>query len=176
MKPDGTVVAVGNNSYGQLNVSSWTDIVQISAGGWHTVGVKSDGTALAVGHNSYGQCDVSSWTDIMQVSAGTFHTVGLKSDGTVVAVGRNDYGQCDVFSWDLLENQPPLADANEDQIVSGDYSGKVIVWDVASQEPLITLTDGEQRIMSVDWSSDGRRIAVGKEDGMIQIWTLPGSD
>jgi hypothetical protein len=117
LKSDGTVVGVGNNSYGQLNVSSWTDIVQISAGGWHTVGLKSDGTALAVGHNSYGQCDVSSWTDIMQVSAGTFHTVGLKSDGTVVAVGRNDDGQCDVFSWDLLENQPPLADAGKDQVV-----------------------------------------------------------
>jgi len=44
LKADGTVVAVGGNGnmYGQLNVSSWTDIVAISCGDFHTVGLKSD--------------------------------------------------------------------------------------------------------------------------------------
>ena len=71
----------------------------ISAGGDHTVGLKSDGTVVAVGDNENGQCDVSRWKDIEAVSAGYFHTVGLKSDGTVVAVGDNTYGQCDVSQW-----------------------------------------------------------------------------
>ena len=31
VKSDGTVVAVGYNWYGQLNVDSWTDIVQVAA-------------------------------------------------------------------------------------------------------------------------------------------------
>ena len=62
---------------------------------------------------------------------------------------------------------------DEKQIVSGDTLGRVIVWDVASQQPLITLTDGAQLITSVDWSSNGRRIVAGKEDGTVQIWTLP---
>ena len=32
LKSDGTVVAVGDNSYGQLNVGSWSGIVQVAAG------------------------------------------------------------------------------------------------------------------------------------------------
>jgi len=99
LKSDGTVVAVGDNSYGQRNVGSWTNIVQVAADGCHTVGLKSDGTVVATGDNSYGQRNVGSWTNIIQVTAGGYHTVGLRSNGTVVAVGDNSYGQRDVGSW-----------------------------------------------------------------------------
>ena len=65
---------------------------------------------------------------------------------------------------------------DERQIVSGDNSsGRVIIWDVASGQQLLTLTDGGQPIISLDWSSDGHRIVAGKEDGTVQIWTLPSS-
>jgi alpha-tubulin suppressor-like RCC1 family protein len=61
LKSDGTVVAVGYNDDGQCAVGGWTGIVQVAAGGGHTVGVKSDGTVVAVGNNDYGQCNVSGW-------------------------------------------------------------------------------------------------------------------
>ena len=75
---DGTVVAVGDNESGQCDVSDWTDIVAVSVGDYHTIGLKSDGTVVAVGANDIGQCDVSDWTDIVAVSAGSGCTVGLK--------------------------------------------------------------------------------------------------
>ena len=115
MRSDGTVVAVGSNICGRCDdVSGWTDIVAVSAGTSHTVGLRSDGTVLAAGWNDYGQCDVSGWTDIVAVSAGSYHTVGLRSDGTVVAVGRNtdgndEYcGQCDVSGWKLFNSLDTL--------------------------------------------------------------------
>ena len=49
LKSDGTVVAVGDNRYGQCNIGSWTDITKVAAGSHHTVGLKSDGTVVAVG-------------------------------------------------------------------------------------------------------------------------------
>ena len=61
LKSDGTVVACGNNYYGQCNVSGWTDVVEIAADSWYTVGLKSDGTVVACGDNENGQCDVSGW-------------------------------------------------------------------------------------------------------------------
>ncbi|MDW7658527.1 MAG: chromosome condensation regulator [Bacillota bacterium] len=64
LKSDGTVVAVGNNDYGQCNVGDWTHIVAISAGYDQTVGLKKDGTVVAVGNNKYNQCDVGLWKDI----------------------------------------------------------------------------------------------------------------
>jgi len=72
---------------------------QVSAGCFHTVGLKSDGTVVALGHSGKGQCNVSGWTDIVQVSAGDLHTVGVKTDATVVAVGDNGSGRCDVSGW-----------------------------------------------------------------------------
>ena len=77
-----------SNGEGQLNVESWTNIVQVAAGYTHTVGLKSDGTVVAVGRMVKVSSMSSSWTDIVQVAAGNGHTVGLRSDGTVVAVGE----------------------------------------------------------------------------------------
>lgn len=39
--------------------------MSISAGGLHSLGLKSDGTVIAVGEDDNGgQCDVSDWQDI----------------------------------------------------------------------------------------------------------------
>ena len=99
---DGTVHVTrcsGDRDEGEGNVESWRNIIAISAGGAHTVGLKADRTVLAVGYNGDGRCNVAKWKDIIEVSAGMHHTVGLKSDGTVVATGNNEYGQCSVSSW-----------------------------------------------------------------------------
>ena len=61
LKAEGTVVAVGWNTYGQCNVNDWRDIVAICAGDGHTVGLKADGTVVAVGDNKDGQCNFSGW-------------------------------------------------------------------------------------------------------------------
>lgn len=95
LKPDGTAVAVGDNAFGQCEVSAWTGITAVSAGTRHTVGLKSDGSVVVAGLAS----SVAGWTGITAVSAGYAHTVGLKSDGTVVASGDNLYGQSNVATW-----------------------------------------------------------------------------
>ena len=74
----------------------WTDIVAISAGSSHTIGLRSDGTVVATGYNKYGQCSVGGWTDVVAISGGTNHTLGLRSDGSIVAAGSNGYAQCNV--------------------------------------------------------------------------------
>ena len=98
LKSNGTVVGVGYNYWGQLNVGSWSNIVQVAAGHQHTVGLRSNGTVVGVGDNSGDQVNVGSWTNIVQVAAGANHTVGLKTDGTVVAVGNSE-SYPNVSSW-----------------------------------------------------------------------------
>lgn len=56
LRTDGTVIATGfradsHQHYGQCDVTDWTDIISISAGGSHTVGLTADGTVVATGHN-----------------------------------------------------------------------------------------------------------------------------
>ena len=62
IQSDGSVVAGGDNVYGQCDIDFWTTIIQISAGGGHTVGLNSNGTVVAVGDNDFGQCNVSGGT------------------------------------------------------------------------------------------------------------------
>ncbi len=52
---------MGDNLYGQCDVGSWSDIIQVAASIEHTVGLKSDGTVVAVGWNDYGKCNVGGW-------------------------------------------------------------------------------------------------------------------
>ena len=90
-------------SFNDIFKSSYLEnITAVSAGYYHSVGLKADGTVVAVGHNEYGQCNVSDWTDIVAISAGAWHTVGLKADGSVVATGLDSSEQCDVLGWDNL--------------------------------------------------------------------------
>lgn len=97
LQSDGTVVAVGDNTYGQTDVSSWSGVIQVAAGARHTVGLKSDGTVFATGDNSKGQLNVSDWTDIKMIACSDYDTLGLKNDGTVVTTGLHGYS--DVADW-----------------------------------------------------------------------------
>lgn len=97
LRKDGTVVAVGDNEYGQCDVNDWTNIVAISAGDWHTVGLRKDGTVVATkpdkleGIPSTSACAVEEWHDIVAISAGRGFTLGLTKDGHVVSVGNTDH-------------------------------------------------------------------------------------
>ena len=166
LKSDGTVVAVGDNNYGECDVSDWTDIVAVSAGWYHTVGLKSDGTVVATGFNRDGQCDVSDWTDIVAVAAGQWHTVGLKSDGTVVAAGNNDAGQCDVSDWvDIV-----AVSAGNNHTVGLKSDGTVVATgsnsygrcDVSDWVDIVAVAAGDHH--TVGLKSDGTVVATGDND------------
>lgn len=99
LKTDGTVVAIGDNEFGQCNVSEWTDIVKVATGDWYTVGLRKDGTVLMTGENESGYKYIEyealeSCTDIVDIAAGYGHTLCLHKDGTVTAFGFDDDGKC----------------------------------------------------------------------------------
>ena len=91
----GPAVGWGCNSDGQGDVPA--DIVALSGGGVHSLGLRSDGTIAAWGDNYYGQCDAPPPNaDFVAVEGGGYHSLGVKSDGMIVAWGDNLHGQCDV--------------------------------------------------------------------------------
>jgi alpha-tubulin suppressor-like RCC1 family protein len=165
----------------------WFDIVQVDAGWYFTVGLKSDGTVVAVGDNDSGQCDVGNWTDITQVAAGTTHTVGLKSDGTVVAVGaefpeflevpEEFYpGPCDVGDWtDIIQvaagtgHTVGLKKDGTVVAVGGNLQGQC---NVSGWMGITQVACGDSH--TVGLKSDGTVVAVGDDDyGQCNVggWT-----
>jgi alpha-tubulin suppressor-like RCC1 family protein len=116
LKKDGTVVAMGADSFGQLgqgrNVVVSSPAQALGLGGvssisvtTHALALKSDGTVWVWGKNDAGQLGDGSQTasdvpirmpgmsGIVAVAAGMNHSLLLKSDGTVWGVGKNSEGQ-----------------------------------------------------------------------------------
>ena len=91
LRRDGTVLACGDNSYGECDVSAWRHVKAICAGAYHTVGLLEDGTVVAAGRSDEGQCEVGEWRDIVAIAAADWATFGLRRDGTVLACGFNGY-------------------------------------------------------------------------------------
>jgi len=79
--------------------------IAISAGGYHSLALRSDGAVLATGGNPYGQLGfddvvqrkvftaVPGLENIIAISAGNSHSLALRSDGAVFAAGINSNGQ-----------------------------------------------------------------------------------
>ena len=62
------------------------NLAAISAGGYHSLGLKIDGTVVAWGSNLSGQCNVpAGLSDVTAIAGGYAHSLALKSDGVVIA-------------------------------------------------------------------------------------------
>jgi alpha-tubulin suppressor-like RCC1 family protein len=131
IKPDGTVWAWGENTYGQLGdgtqvphpvpaqVNTLTDVTAIAVGASHTLALKSDGTVWAWGNNANGQLgdgtqtlrkdpiQVGSLTSVIAIAAGDQHSVALTSGGRVWTWGKNTNGQLGDGST-TLSKQPVM--------------------------------------------------------------------
>ncbi len=122
---DGTVRAWGENTYGQLGtgdtrtryapvpVPGLTDVVQIDAGGYHSVARTRTGQVKSWGLNDGGQLgDGTTTTRIRPVTArgltgttditaGFGHTLAVRADRTVVGWGRNFARQLGIDGPDI---------------------------------------------------------------------------
>ena len=83
LRPDGHVLAVGSNEYGQCDVDDWTDVVDVLAGSSWTAAITENGDFLFAGYPEY---DPLTW---------------LEFDGLEVPGVRRD-GQVLSHSFDML--------------------------------------------------------------------------
>jgi alpha-tubulin suppressor-like RCC1 family protein len=106
LRKDGTVVAWGDNGYGQCNVPrGLRGVKSISAGRDFCLALLEDGTVVAWGDNRYGQLDLPvGLNQVTAVSAGAFHGLALGADGNVTGWGGGGYrlGRAD-HPWHLLQ-------------------------------------------------------------------------
>jgi len=91
------VSGTGATLNGEVTALGGPQFVAVSAGGQHSLGLRSDGTLWAWGYNAYGQLGlggtadgwtparVGSATNWVAVSGGQYHSLGLRSDGTLWA-------------------------------------------------------------------------------------------
>jgi alpha-tubulin suppressor-like RCC1 family protein len=121
LRADGTLYTWGNNFYGQLGNTSnnGTDeanptptqvpgtYTQVTAGQYHSLGLRADGTLYAWGDNYFGQLGnptnngnntpTTTPTQVAgtytQIAAGNYHSLAVRADGSLWAWGYNGMGK-----------------------------------------------------------------------------------
>jgi alpha-tubulin suppressor-like RCC1 family protein len=119
VRKNGTAWAWGSGAYGQLGdgttvnksspvsvVGGFTDWCQLSAGGYHSVGLRTNATMWVWGSGALGRLGngttvntsspvsvVGGFTDWCQVSAGRNHTLAVRRNGTAWAWGQGGQGR-----------------------------------------------------------------------------------
>ena len=142
-----------------------TNVVAISSGYEHSLGLRADGTVVAWGRNSYGAMNVpEGLTMVKAVAAGDSHSLALRQDGTVVAWGRNQYGQCNVPVG--LTGVTAIAGGGGHSLALKS-DGTVVAWG---------LNDDGQATVPVDLTNvvaiaaGGRHSLALKQDGSVIGW------
>ena len=121
------VMAWGNNQFGQTNVApNMSNIVAVSAGGYHNLALRSDGTVIAWGYNYDGQTIVPpNLSNVVAIAAGGAHSLALKGNGTIMAWGQNRMGQANV-PLDLGSAVAIAAGSSHSLALKSD--GTVVAW------------------------------------------------
>ena len=179
----------------------------VSAGYFHSLGLKTDGTLWSWGYNyqcqlglggdcpgtdSYVPTQIGTDADWVMISAGAFHSFGLKSNGTLWAWGYNYWSQLgDGSLYTEQQSSPVQIGDNQWVMVSGKNSHTLglkrdgMLWAWGTTVPESGLGDGvttgsiwPMRIGDEnDWStvSAGNQYSLAlKSDGTLWAWGWNG--
>jgi alpha-tubulin suppressor-like RCC1 family protein/murein DD-endopeptidase MepM/ murein hydrolase activator NlpD len=221
LRKDGTVWVWGDNGYGtrgtgigiantlaapllfptQVKANSGdnlTSIVEIAAGGNHSLALKSDGTLLSWGENASGQLGIGCFlyncssaffpkqviAGVVSIAAGRLHSLAVKSDGTVWGWGRPNEGELASFNNNTSQQPSPIQIiglANIKEVVAKEYysialskNGSVYEWGGGRWANPRQIPD----IHDVKTISAGRSLSLGgvaiglalKNDGTVWQW------
>jgi len=168
LKSDGTVVAWGNNDYGQSEVpSGLSNVVAVSAGYFHSMALKADGT-LALWGELTGTDQTNApkgLTNVVAIAGGVFYDLALKADGTVVAWGADNGGGETFIPSDLIDVVA---------LTAGDYhalalkaDGKVVAWG-ANSSGQATVSAGVSNVVAI--AARGNQSLALRADGAVFAW------
>jgi len=82
----GSVVSWGTVVFDSAELGG-NEFVDVAAGGYHSLALRSDGSIVGWGYNSSGQASPPDGNDFIAVVAGIYHSLALKSNGSIVGWG-----------------------------------------------------------------------------------------
>lgn len=102
LRADGTVLAWGDNEYGQTNIPpSASNVVAISSGWYHNLALRADGHLIQWGTSYYASVGSppAAASNLVAFACGGNHSLALRADGKLFTWGNNTYGQCSIPAW-----------------------------------------------------------------------------
>lgn len=93
------------------------------------------------------------------VQADSVQAIAFSPDGTLLAAAGNTYSQSTGFPFGVFG-------------MGGSTEGAAGIWDAATGKLLVWMQQNGPGIQSLAFSPDGKRIAVGDQNGTISIWNV----
>jgi WD40 repeat protein len=97
----------------------------------------------------------------------------------------------DIYIWDTTRQTNPVQttfsghthsvqnlvwNAATNLIASGDYSGRILVWNPATGEVIRELTGHTAAILDLDWRADGTQLVSTSLDHTLRVWNWPSGE
>lgn len=165
-----SLVAWGSDQNGEGGLPGVTaePAIQLAAGSYHSLAVRSDGTVAAWGWNGNGQRAVPRAVQrAVAVAGGGFHSLALLEDGTVAAWGNDPAAEVPRRLDDVVQ-----VSAGEEHSLALREDGTVVAWgdDGYGQGSVpAEVTD------VVEVSAGGYHNLALREDGTVIGWGFDGS-
>lgn len=87
LKENQTVVAVGDNKYGQCDVGGFAHVTQITCGEYCTIALTEQTNVLSAGLNDETRAAVAGWNQLSDISAANNHVAGYRADEMIYEAG-----------------------------------------------------------------------------------------
>jgi hypothetical protein len=163
---DGTIVAWGDNSAGQLNVPTGF-YTAIAAGYSHAVAMRNDGTLVGWGTNTLGQATPPSG-EFLAIASGGDHSLGVRTNGSIVGWGANQQAFMSFIPSGTFTSV--AAGSNSNAGLRAD--GNIIVFGTNGQ--------GQQNVPPGTYSAvadggNGSDVLAIRSDGTLAAWGQSGS-
>lgn len=172
LKSDGTVVAWGDNSYGQSR-AGLSGVIAIAAGGNHSLVLRSDGTVV---DSFWGQTVPIGLSRVIAIAAGSDHGLALKSDGTVVAWGFESTVPSDLsgviaiaagafYSLALRSNGTVVAFANGQSTEESGLSGVFAIAAGVSHSLALVASEAPLGLSNARWQNGVFTVSLPTQNG-----------
>jgi len=185
LRANGTIVAWGENTWGQCDVPpGYADFVAIAAGGAHSLGLRANGSVVAWGRPDGGACDVPEPnSDFIAISAasgsGMFTeyepvSIGLKANGSIVMWGAAssgvpspNIGYRDVTVGTWHHNAAYLTW----YFMAINSEGEILYWGYPTED-LRELPEPNRDFVAIEASRHG--VLAMRWDGTVEGWGIGG--
>ena len=163
LRQNGSLIAWGDNTYGQGNVPAGNDFVAIATGNFHSLAVREDGTIAAWGRDNDNQVSgAPTGSNFVAVSGGYYHSLALREDGSIAGWGANSYGQ----STPPAGNDFAAVEAGGFHSIALRENGTIVAWGRNWNNVLTVPTGNNFVAISAGYYQN---IAL-RSDGTVVVW------
>ncbi|MDH5507634.1 MAG: hypothetical protein OEZ02_10470, partial [Anaerolineae bacterium] len=118
------------------------------------------------------------FSEQVRLGGGTIQDMAVNPKGDTIAVANTIgiwvYSLENLEAYHFIESRVGVStiawSPDGHYLVSGDYGKAIRIWDIATGNQTLEITDLTRKVSAISWSPDGENIATTSFDNILRIW------